>query len=465
MPSSPAMVTVISKCTVKAEPPPKLLANKKCHLTPWDLAMLSPQYIQKGHLFTNLPPTFSIDDIISNLKTSLSSTLHHFYPLAGRLATQHEVDNDGNITGTFVFIDCNNEGAEFVHADAQSISVEDVLAPFSDVPAFVQSFFPYDGATNHDGHCIPLVAVQLTVLADGVFLGCSFNHAVGDGTSFWHFFTTWAEICRSKNVNVFPSRPPIHDRCFLEGAKPPLKLPFTHESQFIERHYPPPLREKMFHFSSEAIAKLKAKANKECGTDKISSFQSLSALMWRCITRARRFPAEQVTSCRVAIQNRARLQPSQSPNYFGNSIYSLRITATAGELLENDFGWAAWVIHEGVVSHTNDAIRGMVKRWVEAPVVYKLSMFDNFSVVMGSSPRFDMYGCDFGWGKAVALRSGSANKSDGKVSSYPGWEGGGSVDLEVCLPAKSMATLEADPEFLAAVSPFVPLHVQTSQVI
>ncbi|KAJ0963123.1 hypothetical protein J5N97_028245 [Dioscorea zingiberensis] len=452
-------VHVVSKCLVKAQPPPQLPADQKCHLTPWDLAMFSPHYIQKGHLFANLPAALSIDMIVQNLKASLSAALHHFYPLAGRFATENELDDDGKVTGMFVFIDCNNEGAEFVHADAQLISVEDVLAPASDVPTFVRSLFPLDGAVNHDGHSIPLLAVQLTVLADGVFLGCSFNHAVGDGTSFWHFFNTWAEISRSDKSahfhDVTLSRPPVHDRYFIDGAKPPLKLPFTDESEFIERYSPAPLREKVFHFSSEVIAKLKEKANQELGTSKISSFQSLSALMWRCITRARRFPAEQVTSCRVAIQNRARLQPALSPDYFGNSIYSLRITATAGELLGNGFGWVAWVIHEGVVAHTDDAIRGMVRKWMDAPMVYKLSMFDEFSVVMGSSPRFDMYGCEFGWGKAVALRSGSGNKSDGKVSSYPGREGGGSVDLEVCLNPQSMAALEADPEFRKAVSPNV----------
>ncbi|KAJ0979823.1 hypothetical protein J5N97_015297 [Dioscorea zingiberensis] len=449
------MVEIISKSMVKAQPPPQLPADQKYHLTPWDLAMLSAHYIQKGHLFANLPSTLSIETIINNLKTSLSAALHHFYPLAGRLATQHELDNDG----MYVFIDCNNEGAEFIHADAHLVSVEDVLAPSSDdiTALLVPSFFPLDGAVNHDGHTSPLFAVQLTVLSDGVFLGFASNHVVGDGTSFWNFLNAWAEIARSK----LPSRsPPILDRYLMDfGAKPPLKLPFSHESQFIVRFHPPPFSEKVFHFSSEAMAKLKAKANEERGTSNIiSSFQSLSALMWRCITRARRIPVEQVTNCRVAIENRTRLRPALSPNYFGNSVYALCITATTGELLSNELGWAAWLIHEAVVAYTDDVIREMVRKWVEAPMVYNASMFDEFSVLMGSSPRFDMYGCDFGWGRAVALRSGSANKFYGKVSSYPGWEGCGSVDLEVCLETESMAALEADPEFRAAVSQPVPLR-------
>jgi len=68
-----------------------------------------------------------------------------------------------------------------------------------------------------------------------------------------------------------------------------------------------------------------------------------------------------------------------------------------------------------------------------------------------------MYGNEFGMGKAVAARSGYANKSDGKVSSYPGREGGGSIDLEVCLFPHTMSALESDEEFMNAVSVFDPL--------
>ncbi|XP_050116978.1 uncharacterized protein LOC126594762 [Malus sylvestris] len=58
----------------------------------------------------------------------------------------------------------------------------------------------------------------------------------------------------------------------------------------------------MFHFSAESLAKLKAKANAESGTTKISSFQSLSALLWRSITRAHCQPPNQGTSCRHGLQ-------------------------------------------------------------------------------------------------------------------------------------------------------------------
>ena len=85
-------------------------------------------------------------------------------------------------------------------------------------------------------------------------------------------------------------------------------------------------------------------------------------------------------------------------------------------------------------------------------MVYRFSEMVIFCAFMGSSPRFDMYGCDFGWGKAHALRNGSANKFDGKISAFPRREGSGSMDLEVCLLPEVMELLKSDEEFLQVVS-------------
>ncbi|WZY77603.1 hypothetical protein YC2023_023987 [Brassica napus] len=55
-----------------------------------------------------------------------------------------------------------------------------------------------------------------------------------------------------------------------------------------------------------------------------------------------------------------------------------------------------------------------------------------------------MYDNDFGWGKSLAVRSGGANKFDGKISAFPGKEGNRSVDLEVVLVPETMAGIHLD---------------------
>ncbi|KAJ9166262.1 hypothetical protein P3X46_021039 [Hevea brasiliensis] len=446
---NPKAVQHISECLIK---PQRILQETRhpWYLTPWDLLMLSVHYIQKGLLFAKPTPyqEFNIMDLLEKLKHSIALTLVHFYPLSGRLATSKTEDPASYV----VYVDCSNSpGARFVYATLD-MTVSDILSP-TYVPLVVQSFFDHDKALNHDGHVRSLVTIQVTELVDGVFIGCSMNHAMGDGASFWHFLNTLSEIFQAQGGDVQISRPPVLERWFPDGCGPIISLPFTHHDQFLCPFEAPLLRERIFHFSSESIKKLKAKANAEYNTNKISSFQSLSAFMWRCIIRIRHLPHDQITSCRLACNNRSRLNPPLSPNYFGNCINALRASTTAGELLEHNLGWAAWIVHEAVVNQGDQEIRERLDSWIKSPSLYHIGqMFDPYSVMMGSSPRFNKYGCEFGMGKALTLRSGYAHKFSGKVSAYPGREGGGSVDLEVCLPPDSMIALESDEEFMDAMA-------------
>ncbi|KAF3539112.1 hypothetical protein F2Q69_00025479 [Brassica cretica] len=61
------------------------------------------------------------------------------------------------------FVDCDGSGVKFVHAAAKTVSVTEEVSE-------------------------SLLAVQVTELKDGVFIGYGVNHLVADGTSFWSFF-------------------------------------------------------------------------------------------------------------------------------------------------------------------------------------------------------------------------------------------------------------------------------------
>ncbi|AES73322.2 putative shikimate O-hydroxycinnamoyltransferase [Medicago truncatula] len=448
---------LVSECFIKPYPP---IEDSKqiCYLAPWDIVMLSANYIQKALLFKKPTSSLNQQHFIDKLKHSLSLTLFHFYPLSGRLVTKKSEDPHSYT----VFVDCKNSlGAKFIHATLD-ITINDILSPI-DVPPIVHSFFDHHRAVNHDGHTMSLLSIQVTELLDGVFIGCSMNHAVGDGTAYWNFFNTLSEIFQKVvdvdvHIPVPISHQPIHNRWFPEGYGPIINLPFKHHDEFIHRYEAPILRERIFHFSAEFIAKLKAKANKECETTKISSFQSLSALVWRSITRVRRLHHDQRTTCKLAINNRTRMEPSLPKEYFGNSVYAVSTETTKGELLENGLGLASWKIHLAIAKYDHRVVRQLVEEWLRSPIVVRMDMLvDPYSVMMGSSPRFNMYGSEFGMGKALGVRSGYANKFDGKVTSYPGQEGGGSVDLEVCLSPEKMTLLETDEEFMNSVSVFNPL--------
>ncbi|KAL4199852.1 hypothetical protein AMTRI_Chr03g53360 [Amborella trichopoda] len=410
----------LTNCTVYPSRPSPV---ERYDLTPWDLAMLSVHYIQKGVLLGQAPT--SLSSVLDGLKVSLADCLAHFVPLAGRLATH----TDGSI-----YIHCNAAGAAFIHAKATHLTVDDIVAsPY--VTDDVKSFFALDGVIGHDGHKLPLLAVQqVTELSDGLFIGCSMNHAVGVGSSFWHFFNSWAEISRGDGNSLKISRPPVLEPWFLRDRHIAMHL----SEDTLERYSPPPLPERFFHFSTRSIALLKHKANMhidEDGSSKISSLQSLTALMWRAVTRAHGLPTTQTTKCGLAVGNRSRLSPPLSPDYFGNSIQGIVASAT-----------------QATLGHTNVSVRAHLEAWMKAPRQNHFSDFDPFSIMFGGSPRFSMYQNDFGWGTPLVVRSGNANKFDGRIYAYQGREREGSIDIELCLAPQSMTALESDQEFLEAVT-------------
>ncbi|MBA0726336.1 hypothetical protein Golax_002169 [Gossypium laxum] len=475
MPSSPLIH--VSKSTIFPDRKSNLGDLK---LSVSDLPMLSCHYIQKGCLFPR--PSIPIHLLLSLLKQSLSKTLSFFPPLAGRLYT----DPNGSI-----YIACNDAGVEFHHSKCATSFIRDVIAPVY-VPELVNEFFSFDKTVSYQGHFKPIMAIQFTELPDGVFIGCSINHAVTDGTSFWNFFNTYAEICRkiSNNDPSFEkiSRQPEFSRDSVLISSAILKVPKGGPK--VTFNVNEPLRERIFSFCREAILELKAKVNSNnkdkllvnedfnafekyyfdksvnlngifenwlfkssniANTAEISSFQSLSALLWRAVTRARKLPVSKTTTFRMAVNCRHRLNPKLDPLYFGNAIQSIPTYAVAGDVTSRDLRWCAERLNESVEAHKDERVRGYLKEWEKDPRCFPLGNFDGASMTMGSSPRFPMYENDFGWGRPLAIRSGGANKFDGKISAFPGREGMGGVDLEVVLAPETMAAIESDPEFMQYV--------------
>lgn len=434
-----------------------------------------------------------IESLIFLLKRSLSQTLSQFPPLAGRFKT----DSNG-----YVYITCNDAGVDFIHANATSLFIRDILSPIH-VPDCVKSFFAFDRTVSYDGHHKPILAVQVTELADGIFVGCAMNHAVTDGTSFWNFFNTFAEL--SKGIKKISKQPDFSRDSVLISQAVLIVPEGGPKVTFNENE---PLSERIFSFSREAIWKLKSRVNNKnhwahnpdinpielmgklsndtyqnnnnsrkvtailenwfknavskpqenesnvspTAAGEISSFQSLCSLLWQAVTRARKLSPSKMTTFRMAVNCRHRLNPKLDPLYFGNAIQSTPTYATAGDVLSRDLRWCAEQLNKSVVAHGDETVRSFVKDWEGNPRCFPLGNVDGASMTMGSSPRFPMYDNDFGWGRPLAVRSGRANKFDGKISAFPGREGGGSVDLEVLLAPETMAGIESDYEFMQYVS-------------
>nr|AOZ21510.1 putative HCBT-like defense response protein [Triticum aestivum] len=416
------VVQIVSRRMVLPEPTPWLPSepDTTIDLTPWDLRMITVEYTQTGVLLPKPPATGEHGHhapVVERLTSSLAHALGRFYPYA--------VAPGGEGVSISVSLRCSMEGAEFVHAVAPGVTVADVVAPLY-TPGVVQSFFPLNGLLGVDAVAgsHPVLAAQVTELTDGVFVAMSLNHAVDH----------------------------VHRRWFLDGCRVPIPLPFSKVEDIASYGHSSLVQPQdcFLHFSAESVKKLKAKANAEAsgtGIATISSLQALLAHLWVAVCRARRLAPDQSTTYVLLVGSRGRVDGVPA-GYAGNAVARAEATSTAGEILERGPGRAASLLNKMVASLDEASERDRLASWARNPSFACVSAPPSALVVTGNSPRFDVYGNDFGWGQPVAVRRSSANKMDGTATVF---EGRGAA-LQVCLAPEVLARLVTDDEFMSAVS-------------
>ncbi|TVU02817.1 hypothetical protein EJB05_51665, partial [Eragrostis curvula] len=456
MEGSTGGVQVVSRYVILTEP--AILPDglpETMNMTPWDLQYISVNYIQKGVLLPK--PSTGGTHIVDDLASSFARALGIFYPLAGRLAVA-EANDDVSGHRLVVSLCCNNKGAEFVHATAPEVSVRDITAPLY-IPSVLQSFFPLNGLLCGDAilESCPVLAAQVTELADGVFVAMSLNHAVADGTTFWHFFNTWSEINRNSGRSyVLSTAPPVLERWFPDTCQVPITLPFSKLEDEIRRAEFPPVQECFFHFSAESVQNLKAKANDEMAgtaTATISSLQAVLAHIWRAACRARGLSPQRETTCLQPVGCRRRVKGVPEEYYMGSAVALGVAKSTVGQILDMGLGWTAWQLNQAVTSFDEARTREMLMSWHQKPsILYLEASMEPADIIIAGSPRFDVYGNDFGWGRPVTARSGAGNKMDGVLTVYEGVTGRGSMAVEMCLSPDALAKLSGDREFQEMLS-------------
>ncbi|KZV23309.1 hypothetical protein F511_02210 [Dorcoceras hygrometricum] len=440
-------IEILSSCMVKMASNTMNNGNapaiSKMELTPWDLMPLLICPIQQGLLFHSHDQCKKT--LVDHLKTALSRTLDFFPPLAGRLRIFSNDDGTSSL-----YLDCNDAGAEFTHASAPGVSVSDIMDPIY-VPEIVFSFFTLGNISNFEGISRPLLGVQVTELEDGLFFGCSMNHAVVDGASFWHFFNSWSEISRGLETI---SKIPVFERWTPGNISLPIHIPPLERRNMVSDFDSDQLLQRVFHFSKDNIAKLKSMANSEAGTKKISSLQSLLAHMWRSVLRGRRNSRidqnseNQEAYFFVPIGTRERIPLHDC--YFGNASYGAIIASNEDDIFRHGLGYTAMKFHELVNQQTKEEAIKLLEDWAVNPSIPNKRLSSNICVV-SNSPRYDVYGNDFGWGKPIAVRSGVELKVDGKITVSPSADSGG-IDVEAFLTEETLEAMANDAEFMEAVS-------------
>ncbi|CAH2079700.1 unnamed protein product [Thlaspi arvense] len=314
--------------------------------------------------------------------------------------------------------------------------MNDLVQTDGSVPDFITLFFPANNVESHDALILePLLALQVTEMKDGVFISFGYNHMVADGSSFWKlkFFHTWSKICQTGSSSNF--QPLVLKDWFLNKIDYPIHIPVSETERPLNSETS--TKERVFHFSKKKISYLKAKANEEVGSidPKISSLQAVLAYIWLSIIRHSGLKREEETQCKVAADMRRRLDPLIEKECFGNLTDLAIATTTVGDLLDHGMGWTALQICKPVRSQTNESYKSFSENWVRNVKIPKIgvgSRIADNSLIVASSPWFEVYDHDFGWGKPIAARAGLGNGIGGLLVLFRGVEEG-SIDVHAAL--------------------------------
>ncbi|KAI7731863.1 hypothetical protein M8C21_032227 [Ambrosia artemisiifolia] len=381
------------------------------------------------------------------MKDALSRVLVVFYPMAGRFSH----DQDGRIE-----IDCQGQGVLFLEAESDGV-IND-FGDFAPTLEYLKLIPVVDNSLGFESY--PLLVLQVTYFkCGGVSLGLGFDHRVADRTSVMHFMNTWSDMARGLDVTL----PPFIDRTLLRARDPPRPV-FDH----IEYHpgstsLQVPLDEtktsfSMFKLTQNQLNMLKAKLKKEVNAVNYSSFEIISAHIWKCVCKARGLPSNVETRLHFAVDGRSRLQPPLPPGYFGNVVFRGAVIAKADDIQSKPTWYAASKIHDALARMNDDYLRSALD-YLEQNNCQKPEVNYNYTnLIITSWARIPIHSTDFGWGRPIFMgRVGIP--SPGRCYVLPSPINDGSLSVIIGLEVEQMKVVVRESTMVrpAEESPIVNL--------
>ncbi|KAK1439739.1 hypothetical protein QVD17_05559 [Tagetes erecta] len=384
----------------RVSPPPDTIGcNKSLPLTFFDFQWLAFNDPVHTLFFYDLPVTKThfINTTLPNLKQSLSITLQHFFPYAGKLTIFPTSTKKPEIC--------------YVEGDSVAVTFAECNLDFKDLtgnhPRECDKFYhliPLLGrsAKVADSITISVFSVQVTLFPNsGISIGMTNHHILGDANTTFLFRKAWSLITQFGSDESFLATGtlPVYDRLVNYPELDESYLKHAKVETFIEEYELPRLcgpTDKVratFILTRSMINGLKKLVSTRLPTlAHVSSLTVTCAYIWNCLAQLHK---DEPILFILPVDCRTRMDPLIPTAYFGNCVVACMSLARTSILKEKEgFLMAAKMIGENL--HKMLTYKDGVVKYL-GPV--ENIEFPKKIMAVAGTPKLKFYELDFGFGK------------------------------------------------------------------